>query len=728
MSNIVAAPARELTKLPPERRGEVPIAPTTDSNFTFAFYWSLIRRRLLPIAAFVLATVVAVTLVVLSLPKEYESTVMIRVDPMSSGVVGDSQGQAASGQDAQDLVTTESLVAKSPAVVEEAISTLHLDQIPEFARASAVGGRVDRDRLLRAVTGRISIDQPLGTMLLEIGFRARSPQLAAEAANGVAQAFVEHEYVTRSHALMASSQNMSSQLDSLRAQMERDQLALVNYQSTHDVLDPDDSKNIFASRLQEINDDLTKAQASRIQYQADFGLAQSESPDALLASSRGQMLVPLEQRVRADKRELNQLSTVYGTNHPKYRQQLSTENHDEEALQQEEQHVRMQIEQQYSAAITRENLLGAALDAQKQATDAFNMRAIRYHALKAAADSSASLYKSLQQHIQDAEVAAGLHAEDLRIVSPAMPSERPVFPRPLYFGALAFLAAAAIGVGATIILGLADQTLSSPEQVELRLRQTVLASLPDVPDLTGSRGLLANGPESPDGVVERHPAERRSPFDEAILGLHSTLRFAAPESPVVLAVSSSVPGEGKSTAVAHLAAAYRVLGARVVLVDADMRKANVHRLFGINNRIGLSSVLRKKSALESAIAIGPGEIRLVPAGPTTSSPAELLQLGIAGVIDQLRDQFDVVLLDCPPTLGFADAAAVAAASDGVILIVRAGSTDQRTVQGALRALQSVRAQILGVVLNRVSAKLDSYYTYQKGYYYYRDAGQEEEDS
>lgn len=716
-----------LVRFPAERGGWERAEPeAAGREFTLDYYLFLVKRQRWRILTFVLVFTTLVTMVALALPKKYEATVIVRVDPLSAPVVGQAQ-QANNGQmNSTTLVTTETDIVTSPAVVMEAIRNLNLAHAKEFAPKGAAAKMPEPERsdmLLAAVTKDIRVSQPLGTVLMNINFTTHSPQLSADGANGIASAFLDQEFKTRAKALEDSSRYMSQQLDAMRAQMERDQMALVRYESTHDLVDPDAKTNIYQARLAQINGDFTKVQAQRMALEADDEIVQSGDLDALLTSQRGEALLPLQERLLSDQRQLSRMSATYGPREPLYRQQAQIVQHDQAVLRRQELHIAAQVQDQYRTAVAEERLLYGALAQEKAAMNAFNLRAIKYRALRAAADGSSNLYYGLEQRIQDADVAAGLRSEDLRIISPARVPYKPVSPRPLLDGALAFVLSAMLGVGTAIAMGLMDKTVTSPDQVEMRLGLPAIASLPLVslkqhPDaLKVAQYATKLLPENGEGGESGAEALRqRSSFREAILSLHTAVQFSGAERITVLAVTSSLPGEGKSTATAHLAGAFAALGTRTVLVDADLRKPNVHRIFNVPNRRGLSSVLRGQCGLDEALAPAFDNLTLLPSGPIAAAPSELIHLGLPEVIDQLRTRFEMVLIDCPPVLGFADATSIANLVEGVLVVVKAGATEQQKVAAALRQLRGAHANLLGIVLNRVSEQTDAYYSYQSKYY------------
>lgn len=698
---------------PPGPRGAEP--DRGDAELPLAYYWALVLRQRWRIASFVVVVTTAATLFTLTRPKQYDATMLLRVDPLSSPLVGQDQrnGQV----DTNLLVATEGQVLTSPAVVQETIDKLNLGTDPEFAAESATsnGAPPAPGKLLEAVTKRINVRQPVGTELLDVTFRSHRPELSAEAANGLAAQFLEHENVIRAQTLTDSSRAMAGQLDTMRAEMENDEAALVKYEAENDVIDADDKTNIYQARLSAINDDLGKAQSQRMELEADYRVVSQGGLDALLASKLGEQLLPDQQRLINDQRQLARDATIYGPQHPTYRQQLEVVQHDQQALDDGAALVRQQVADQYRAALAREALIQRGLQQQKAAFDAFSMRAIKYSALKAAADGSARLYYDLQQRIQDAAVAAGLRSEDVAVVSPAQPPVKPSAPHPLLVGLITLFGTALFGVAAAVAAGLMDRTVGNADQVELRFRVPVIGALPEVPTAQVGTGLSLMRQANPGGEVDSEA--QPLPYREAAYAIYSALQFALGDGAHPVAVTSSLPGEGKSTLISYLAVVGAALGRRTVLVDADMRKPNIHRIYGLPNRSGLSNALRRHGALGELLQAAGPNLSVLTSGPVPRNPTELLHLGLGDLLEELQTQFDLILIDCPPLLGFGDSIKIASLADGVLLVAHSGTTQQAQLASSLRHLNSVQARLLGVVLNRVNTDRGGEYSYYHNYYY-----------
>jgi len=730
MNAPLAEPARTSVELRlPDADQGWDSGSSSSSVALLSLYSVLVRRYRWRIATAVVVITTAVGLFSLTRPHEYEASAVIRVDPTGQQTLG-SNAQPEVSFDALQLMTTELQVITSPAVVLDVIRQAGLNQDPEFnseALAARAGPQRVSQKTLAAVTSAVSVSQPANSFLLQVGFRSRSPELSSQVANLLVKAFADHEYESRANALQDSSRYMSSQMDALRAQMEGSQQALVDYESTNDVLDPDDKTNVMQARLSQLNEAYNKAQVARVQSEVDDDIVRGGDLDALLTSDRGTDLEVLQTQLESDQRRLANLGQIYGPNYPLLQQQERLVLSDRNLLTDKEQHIAAQIADEYRSRRSQETLLFGLLQQQKQAMDDFNRKAIQYHNLKAKADSVASLYYGLQQRVQDATVGAGLHSEELRVVSPARPSDRPVYPRPLLATALAGLLSTVVCVGLAVVAGALDRTMSSEDEAERWLGIKVIGALPEVEN----QGEVLRAGVTPAALLpgQAAPAAARG-FHEAILSLRSTLQFAAEQRAPVIAVCSSMPGEGKSTISANLARALAATGSRVVLVDADLRKSTVHRHFGIPNRIGLSSVLEGSATIQDAVvASDEMHLSLLPAGPSPASAPRLLQLGFGAVVGALRDRFDHVLIDCPPVLGFADTQIIASLVNSVILVVRAGLTDRVHARVAVRHLLNGHANILGVVLNGVSQRQHSYYSYYGTQYYsgYKDSENEDLD-
>ncbi|TAN23128.1 MAG: polysaccharide biosynthesis tyrosine autokinase [Acidobacteria bacterium] len=688
------------------------------SGTPWVYYGRLLQRNLWRLVTFVCVVTAVATLIALTRPKQYAAVTTLQVDALGAQVVGDEHLQRASTADSDALVLTDQTVMTSPAVLLQVVEQLHLQDNPAFRAPSHPNLTPSPDDVLRQLSNGVSVSRPPASLLLNVSYQTQSATLAAQIANAIANSFLNLEYNSRAQALNQSTAYMSGQLDNLRAQTEQAQQNLVSYESRANILDPDSKDNIMVARLTELNSDLTKAKSQRMQMQAAVRVIDSGAAAGWTNPTLTQEVQTLRGRLQTDQNQLQVLGQIYGTSHPRYRQQSTVVRRDEEAVQQAQARLAGAARAQFVAARLQEMLLEQAVAQQKQAMDQFERRAITYRSLQAAAQNYTKLYYDLLQRIAESKLAAGFHTTNARVVSPARPDFRPVAPRPKLTAAVALLLSLLAGVGFVLARDALDQSVASAEQVELLFRVPVLGLLPLLESENELQ--LAGGGSEED-------REARHPYHEAIVSLQSAILLGAAEARVV-AITSALPAEGKSTAAGHLAASMAQMGQSTLLVDGDLRKPRVHRLFGVANQRGLSPVLRGTMDLEAALQPSRRDnLTLLTAGPTVTNSAELLQQHWPAVLDRLRERFDRVIIDCGPTLGFADSGAIARDTDALVLLVRAGKTARNLVRGALRQLRTTGVDVTGIVLNCVSARLDPYYYYQSAYHnYYNSDGDGEE--
>ena len=701
----------------------LPLEPDSSEQLPLSFYLSLLRRYRWAVLTSIAFVTLGVALVSSLLHKRYQATAILRIDPSNISALGDNAAAERMQLSALGLLTTAAKEVKSPAVILRTIAALHLDQNPDFAPRHPNPGTT-HDALMNGIVGHvrnnISVTQPTNSYLLLVSFRSRDPQLSASIANSLLQSLIQQDYKTRVRALTALARSMQAQLVSMRAKMERSQKALVNYESQNDILDPSSSNNIMQSRLSQVSTDLDQAENKRIALQADYQIVQRGNLNALLASDQGKYLRPLFSRLQAEQQRLQQMLLVMGPQFPPYRLQSAVVAHLQTALKTQQLNLANQIRSQYRMAQAAEDLLKHELARQKHNMDRFNLKAVRFYTLKSAAQTYTKLYYQLERNIQDASTAANLHGESLRVFSPARPIYAPVYPRPMLAALIALLLSSLVSIGTVLTIGVMDNRVSTPEQVENWFNLPVLSTIPQFTPQEASH-LLSIPLNSGTGLAK--PNGNISSFQESIWSLQNALLLIQGRDVHTLVISSATPGEGKSTVTVNLAVSLAKTGKQVLLVDADMRKPTVHLHFGIPNRCGLSTVLLRRCGLDQALQTLPQfpGLTVLTSGSTPSNSSELLHVGLSELLDSLRQRFDIILFDCPPVMGIADTLAIVNLVDLTLLTVLAGKTERQLVNGALRQLRNAHAQLSGIILNAIPRNLSSYYSYyDKSSNYYRD--------
>jgi capsular exopolysaccharide synthesis family protein len=667
------------------------------------YLWILKRYRW-RILGFSVAAVAATLIVSGRLTPVYEATATIDVDRATpSDVVGQDSSRTAFNDAEQFLATQMKLVASDSVLrpVDQRFGLRKLEQ--QSAADGSAKGESSPVKLKE-----LKVTRPPSTYLMQVSYRSSDPVLAADAANAIAQSYLEHTYNIRVRSSAAMASFMERQLDELRAKMEDSGRVLAGFERDLHVINPEEKTNILASRLLQLNTDYTSAQGERLKKQAAYESVRDGRVEAALAAGQGDALRKLSEHVNEAKEQLAQARSFYGSNHPEYRRAQATLDEAQKAFASTQSEIMQRVEIEYRESERREQMAGVAVADAKGELDAMNARSFEYQAAKREADADKTLYDELVRKIKEAGINAGFQNSAIRIADPARPPLKPVSPNIPLNGLLAFLFSGLVGIGGAVLADTLDKTIRDPEQVSRTLRTEVIGSLPLLKGRSGYR-LIGSAPDA---------EHDKSGFDESVRTLRNSILLASFERRYrSLLVTSAAPGEGKTTTAANLAAAHAEQGLKTLLIDGDLRRPSVHRNFRISTAVGLSNVLLGEMSWRDAVQrdTGVADLDVLPAGPPSRRAGDLVGRGIVELLEDAATEYDLVVLDAPPLLGFAEPLQMATAVDGVIVVARAGQTSRKSVATVLATLTRLRAKVVGLVLNEVHKELsDSYYYY--GYY------------
>ena len=354
--------------------------------------------------------------------------------------------------------------------------------------------------------------------------------------------------------------------------------------------------------------------------------------------------------------------------------------------------------------------------------------AVEFGILSREAEANSSLYADLLRTVARVGIESAVqHPDNLRVASWANLPGAPFYPDIPRYILLAFLSSSVIGVAVALLADHMDRTVRDTDQIEQWLRVPVIANLPRLPGSQRPQTYLLPAASAADG---RQLPQEGHALIEGFSMIRTSIMLSSDSHPEkVILVASAVPAEGKSTVAAGLAAAMaQQVGRdkRVLLVDGDLRRPTVHSTFSVENREGLSSLLEGRAGVESVIRPAPGlpSLWLLPRGPSTGQPSELLSSRMGRILEELRGQFEYVIVDSAPLLASADTLILASQVDGVLLVARAGETSRDLVGSALRKVRRVRGEVIGLVLNQVKKAHYDSYNYYYGYHRQPEADDE----
>lgn len=697
-------------------------------------YLIILRKHQWLILTFLLTVVTVVTIASFKMKPVYRATALVEVDKEAQNVLPfQTEDSYSEFMDTEDYIETQMKILQSETLALDTIRSLDLASYPEFdgdtgsqlARPIARGEK--RPAILGAFLGQLSVTRVPNSRLIEVSFSAEDPRLAARIVNTHLQDFIEQNFKSKYDATTQASGWLSSELEELRLQVEKSEDARIAYQRQNQIWQIDEKQDITTQKLADLSKAVTDAQTELAQKEASFRMAQNGDVDALAAIRNDSVVQDLLKRKADLDENYAEAINQYGPNFPKVQLIVDQQKDVNQQLAKARQAVVDGVRQEYETARQRVELLQDEVNAQKAEANEMAEKLVQYNILQRDADANKQLYDGLQQKLKEASISAGLRSSNLRIVDPALVPTTPAAPQKKRNILLALLVGLVGGIGLAVLREYLDNTVKSPDDIE---HLTGLPSLAVVPFLAGGNGRLSRlvgdgsaGQVNSPRVELLSYVQPKSQISEAFRALRTSLLLSqADHPPQVILVTSPLPREGKTTAAANLAVTFAQLGDHTLLLDSDLRKPGVRRALnlGPSKEGGLSSYLAGVSTLDEVIVPHPAisNLAALTTGPVPPSPADLLSSQrMRDAILELRRRYKFVVIDSPPVLAATDAVILSALTDGVLLVVRSGSTPKEAFTRSRDLLSAVKSRLLGIVLNGVDSSAPDYY-YSYRYYPY----------
>ena len=646
-----------------------------------------------------------------------------------------------------DYLETQVGILKSQTLAQHVISHLELENVEEFnprkARWFRVWGRAPEptspsdqtQRVVDRFQSKLQIAPIPGSRLVNVHFESEDPERAARVANTVLSAYIDLRVDTG----QKTAEWLTSQLAETKTKLEQSEVQLQAYVRENGLLFLESKgsvENIVEGRLRQLQERLTQAQSQRIEKQTLHELVVQKGEFESIPSMHSEVMKDLTVRLADLRREYARLATTFKEDYPQAAQVKSQMDELEGLVKQEQRNVMGRATNDYKAAVQQEELLRQAYRTQEQLMNSVADKTGRYNILKRDVETNRQLYDALQQKLKEAGVSAGLQAANVGIVDQATAPRSPDRPKLWLNLGLALTVGLALGVGAGFLREYLDTSVKTPEEISAFSQGLALGMIPSVRSLNGSQ-THRTGPAArqvfptvgenaavlalPNWYRIDQNQRRHGPLSEAFGSLRTSI-LLNPVGPQVrsLLVTSSQPGEGKTTVSANLAISLAQLGRRVLLIDADIRRPCLHRLFRVPNRAGLTNLLVEgpgangkgnggcvgwQDLLHRNVSTG---LDLLTSGTLAENPAELLSSPrMSELVSEVLLSYDFVVLDSPPFfVNVADARILTPVVDGTVLVVRSGMTPRDVVQRALAQCPS----IIGIVLNDVDiGEFPAYY-------------------
>ncbi|TIV38032.1 MAG: polysaccharide biosynthesis tyrosine autokinase [Mesorhizobium sp.] len=692
----------------------------------------VVRYRWL-IATMMAAGLVAGVVVTMMQTPKYQATAQLEVLVPSAKVFQDIE-VVSENSDIRAFQTAREKL-KSRALAQRVVFQLGLSEKPDFlfpkpgfsisnifyrafgiSKAPAIEEKTPEQReaiAIKRVLDDLTVSLVTNTSLLSITFLDQKPKYASDVANQVAQSYIDQRVDQTSETSDLARQFIQEQVSQVKQKLQKSEEELVAYARDAGITITGDDKSLIASNIVALNAALQAAAQER----SDAGSVVDQ-----IDKGRGVSLGPV-----LESKGLQVLSDKLADLNSQYQQKLGILKPGFPEMQQLQSQIK-ELQRVYNngvLAIT-DSLRLKYQEAQKKEADlkdkladmerqqvVFNDKNIKYTILKREVDSNRSQYDSLIAKLNEVGVSSELKTQNAAIVDFATQPTAPYSPRLSINLAIALALFMAISGSIIYVIELVNNTFTNPEQVEKELGLAMLGILPHVDD----RELIAS------------IADQKSGLSEAYRSLRTSLQFSGAEgAPRSLLVTSSEPAEGKSTTAFKLGQDFAALGARVLLVDADLRKPNLHRLFGLDNTIGLSNLLTNTVRREDLATIfRPTKypnVTVLTSGTIPPNPADLLSSPkMAVIVTSLGKRHDVVIIDAPPIVGLSDAPILSRLAEGTLMVVSTNQVTRKSAKTALKRLRAAGANVVGAAMSKFAVnKFDYNYAYKYMNYQYYNYG------
>jgi len=731
--------------------------PIGDEGVDLLNYWrALVTRRWTILA--ILVTSMAVTLIwTLKQTPIYQASTTIEIDRDTPDVLPFKDAYEAQTA-ADDTLHTEFEVLRSRTLARRVIEQLHLDNSEEFKTGeqdivtsfmNAVKGLVPTSKpgsqesdalrpMVDSYLKRLNVSPVRLARLVTVTYESKDPELAARVLNAHAEHFIEDNFQFKLDSAQRAKAFLAGQILTRKSELEKSQDALQQYGRENGILFTGDGRNTATEKLQQLDAEHTKALADRAQKESYYRLLANASPtefvsqiDGLPQVSTSLLIATLTTRLTQLQHDESALAVQYEPEWPARQRVRSQIDDTERALREEKQKIVKTVEAEYRAAVDKETILAKELEGQTELVNKINEDTVQYNIRKGEVDSNKLLYDGLLTKLNEADVSSTLHASNIRVVDRAEVPPNPIRPNKMINMLLSVGIGLVLGVGLALLQDHVDDSIKSTEELSRLVNLPSLGVIPKLGSLgRGGYGYhkLAYGRPIEGTSAETAPSLRTveritqdaplSVLSEAYRSIRTSLLLSsADHAPRTVLITSAVPSEGKTATAVNMAISLSQTGARVVLIDADMRKPRIHAILGIDNTTGLSAVLTGSCALKNVIQeTAIPNLFAIPCGVTPPNPSELLLASrFRQMLEVLGQYFDYVVVDSPPINNVSDARILGSMCDRIVVVVKAFATSRHQIRRAVEHLAESRNRIAGLVLNDLDVKQGSYYS---GQYYY----------
>ena len=727
-----------------------------DDEIDLKELFSVLMRRKGTILLIALLTFVAALVVTLMMQPVYRANTTLQVNPEETKVLKYDVEAEGGSTNSRDFYQTQFEILKSRALAKRTMEGMGLegvlrgDQIakPFFAETidglkslfmgssdddeatdefdfqdersedSSAKSRMGEVPLENRLIANLTVAPVKNSQIIKLSYDSTDPQLAANVANSIAANYIELNLERRVNSASFAKDFLSKQLADVKSRLEESQVKLNDYAKEKGLYKTNDEKSpsLTAQKITQLNTALSKAETKRIEAQTKYEQGQSASGNAKALDNL---------TIQALKRNLVNIETkyqeqlqIYKPGYPlmvQLRRQIQKLT-DEVASETRaiKQTVEQSLKADYLAARENEAKLFEELQLQKKYLVEVRDKDIGYKTLLREVDTNSSSYEGLLTRLKEVSVAGGVESNNISILDPAIVPYAKHKPNTKLNLALGLVLGLFLGTVVAFLLEFLDDRVKTTDELERLLGLPLLGMTPSVKaDDAAVHALMTM--EQPSSAIA-----------ESFRSLRTNLLFASRQgTPKVVVLTSAMPSEGKSSSCINLATAFAQSNARVLVIDADLRKPTAHKRLKLDNAKGLSTYLTYQASAEEVIqeTLIPG-VSAVTAGPLSPNPSELLSSErLVELFAMAPDTFDLIIVDAPPVMGLADALVLSNKANATIMVTAFAQSKKRQIQDAHRRLKQAHANIIGVLFTKVKTG-GSYGGYNYDYEYYYSYGNE----
>lgn len=599
-----------------------------------------------------------------------------------------------------------------------------------------------------AFLGGLGVTNIPDTRLLEVTYVSSDAKMAAHSVNTLFSKFIEFNLEMKAESTKQAAEFLTGQIEDMRRNLAQKEQELQEYGKRKELYYLRGEDSTVVQKLSDLNGAYTSAQIERINKESVYRELKGKPFDSYPDVRVNSLVQGLKQEFSARESEIKKKSQIFQDSYPEMQRLRSQQEGLQKRIDSETADIARkslnQAEAEYQAALKKENALMEMLNLQKGSVVSSNANAIYYNSLKIEVENMRNLLDFLTRKQKESMLSSrleGLNTSNIKIVDRAEIPQLPFSPNKQRTIMLALMLGIGGGIFLIFVLNYLDNSVKSPEDVEKFLHIPALGFVPAVGAKPGhsyyqhyySDRKKEHAEQKIKSVELVNLKDPESTFAEHYRNIRTSLLLSSPDAPPkVMVVTSALPQEGKTATVINLAVAFSQLGKKVLVMDCDLRRPRVHKIFRIKNTAGITSFLVGRSRIEDIIYRYPAEpnLHVLPSGPIPPNPVELvISKSMSEMMAKLRQHYDFIFIDAPPLMGISDAILLGEYADGLLMVAWGGKTPRKVIEKAKAEIEKYNVKLFGLILNNVNLRRFAYayssYHYKYGKYSSDEEGRSE---